>query len=152
MFAILIFEIGIFQIPVFFHNMKNYDGHLIIQNADKLSNNNKIGVIAQNSEKFINISFESLSVKDTFGFVTASLDKLVSMSKYDNTDEEDKSKWVLREDWKDNFRFSSKNDVIESEKCLDLLTDKGVYPYDYMNSLKNLMMSNYRVRMIFIVS
>ena len=56
------------------------------------------------------------------------------MSKYDNTDEEDKSKWLLREDWKDNFRFSSKNDVIKSEKCLDLLTDKGVYPYDYMNS------------------
>ena len=123
-----------FKIPVFFHNMKNYDGHLIIQNADKLSNNNKIGVIAQNSEKFINISFESLSVKDTFGFLTASLDKLVSMSKYDNTDEEDKSKWLLREDWKDNFRFSSKNDLIKSEKCLDLLTDKGVYPYDYMNS------------------
>ena len=123
-----------FKIPVFFHNMKNYDGHLIIQNADKLSNNNKIGVIAQNSEKFINISFESLSVKDTFGFLTASLDKLVSMSKYDNTDEEDKSKWLLRENWKDNFRFSSKNDLIKSEKCLDLLTDKGVYPYDYMNS------------------
>ena len=123
-----------FKIPVFFHNMKNYDGHLIIQNADKLSNNSTIGVIAQNSETFINISFESLSVKDTFGFLTASLDKLVSMSKYDNTDEEDKSKWLLREDWKDNFRFSSKNDLIKSEKCLDLLTDKGVYPYDYMNS------------------
>ena len=123
-----------FKIPVFFHNMKNYDGHLIIQNADKLSNNSKIGVIAQNSEKFINTSFESLSVKDTFGFLTASLDKLVSMSKYDSTDEEDKSKWLLRENWKDNFRFSSKNDVIKSEKCQDLLTDKGVHPYDYMNS------------------
>ena len=31
--------------------MKNYDGHLIIQNAEKLSNKKKIGVIAQNSEK-----------------------------------------------------------------------------------------------------
>ena len=29
--------------------MKQYDGHLIIQHADKLSNNNKIDVIAQNS-------------------------------------------------------------------------------------------------------
>ena len=123
-----------FKIPVFFHNMKTYDGHSIIQNADKLSNNNKIGVIAQNSEKFINISFEILSVKDTFWFLTASLDKLVSMSKYDSTDDDDKSKWLLRENWKDNFRFSSKNDVIKSEKCLDLLTDKGVYLYDYMNS------------------
>ena len=31
-----------FKIPVFFHNMKNYDGHLIIQNAEKLSNKKKI--------------------------------------------------------------------------------------------------------------
>ena len=30
--------------------MKNYDGHLIIQNAEKLSNKKKIDVIAQNSK------------------------------------------------------------------------------------------------------
>ena len=123
-----------FKIPVVFHNMKNYDGHLIIQNAEKLSNKKKIDVIAQNSEKFINIGFDSLSVKDSFSFITASLDKLVSMTKYDNTDEKERSKWVLRENWQSNFRYSSKNDIIKTEKCLDLLTEKGVYPYDYMNS------------------
>ena len=122
-----------FKIPVFFHNMKNYDGHLIIQNAEKLSNKKKIDVIAQNSEKFINIGFDSLSVKDSFRFITASLDKLVSMTKYDNTDEKERSKWVLRDNWQSNFRYSSKNDIIKTEKCLDLLTEKGVYPYDYMN-------------------
>ena len=114
--------------------MKNYDGHLIIQNAEKLSNKKKIDVIAQNSEKFINIGFDSLSVKDSFSFITASLDKLVSMTKYDNTDEKERSKWVLRDNWQSNFRYSSKNDIIKTEKCLDLLTEKGVYPYDYMNS------------------
>ena len=123
-----------FKIPVFFHNMKNYDGHLIIQNAEKLSNKQKIDVIAQNSEKFINIGFDSLSVKDSFSFITASLDKLVSMTKYDNTDGKERSKWVLRENWQSNFRYSSKNDIIKTEKCLDLLTEKGVYPYDYMNA------------------
>ena len=123
-----------FQIPVFFHNMKNYDGHLIIQNAEKLSNKKKIDVIAQNSEKLINIGFDSLSVKDSFSFITASLDKLVSMTKYDNTDEKDRRKWVLRDNWQSNFRYSSKNDIIKTEKCLDLLTEKGVYPFDYMNS------------------
>ena len=123
-----------FKIPVFFHNMKNYDGHLIIQNAEKLSNKKKIDVIAQNSEKFINIGFDSLSVKDSFSFITASLDKLVSMTKYDNTDEKDRRKLVLRDSWQSNFRYSSKNDIIKTEKCLDLLTEKGVYPYDYMNS------------------
>ena len=114
--------------------MKNYDGHLIIQNAEKLSNKKKIDVIAQNSEKFINIGFDSLSVKDSFSFIAASLDKLVSMTKYDNTDEKDRRKWVLRENWQSNFRYSSKNDIIKTEKCLDLLTEKGVFPYDYMNS------------------
>ena len=123
-----------FKIPVFFHNMKNYDGHLIIQNAEKLSNKKKIDVIAQNSEKFINIGFDSLSVKDSFSFIAASLDKLVSMTKYDNTDEKDRRKWVLRDNWHSNFRYSSKNDIIKTEKCLDLLTEKGVYPYDYMNA------------------
>ena len=82
----------------------------------------------------LRISFESLSVKDIFGSLIVSLDKLILMSKYDNTDEEDKNKWLLREHWKDNFRFSSKNDLIKSEKYLDLLIDKGAYPYDYMNS------------------
>ena len=114
--------------------MKNYDGHLIIQNAEKLSNKKKIDVIAQNSEKFINIGFDSLSVKDSFSFITASLDKLVSMTKYENTDEKERSKWVLRDNWQSNFRYSSKNDIIKTEKCLDLLTEKGVYPYDYMNA------------------
>ena len=68
-----------FKIPVIFHNMKNFDG-LLIQNAQKLSNKKKIDVIAQNSEKFINIGFDSLSVKDSFTFITASLDKLISMT------------------------------------------------------------------------
>ena len=80
------------KIPVFFHNMKDYDGHLLVQNAEKLGNKKKIDVIAQNSDKFINIGFDSSSVKDSFRFRTASLDKLVSISKYDNTDEKDKRK------------------------------------------------------------
>ena len=58
-----------FEIPVLFHNMKNYDGHFIIQNAERLSNKKKKDVIAQYSEKFSNIGFDSLSVKDSFGFI-----------------------------------------------------------------------------------
>ena len=75
--------------------MRNYDGHLIIQNVEKLSNKEK-KVVAQNSNKSITIGFDSLIVMDSFSFRTASLDKIVSMTKYDNTDEQDESKWILR--------------------------------------------------------
>jgi len=38
--------------------MKKFDGHLLIPNAEKLSNKKKIDVIAQNSDKLINIGFD----------------------------------------------------------------------------------------------
>ena len=41
-----------FKIPIFFHNLKNYDAHLIISNAHKFEKKTKINVIAQNSEKY----------------------------------------------------------------------------------------------------
>ena len=102
-----------FEIPVFFHNMRNYDGHLIIQNAEKLSNKKKIYVIGQNSNTFINIGFDSLIVKDSFSFRTASLDKLVFMTKNGNTDEKDESKWILRHHWQSDCRYSSQSDIFK---------------------------------------
>ena len=60
------------------------------------------------------------------------------MTKNDNTDEKDGSKWILRDNWRSKFRYSSKNDNIKTEKCLDLLTEKGAYPYDYMNTFEKL--------------
>ena len=96
--------------------MRNYDGHLIIQNAEKLSNKEKINVIAQNSNKSINIGFDSLIVKDSFSFRTASLDKLVSMTKYDNTDEKDESKWILRDHWQSDCRYSSQSDIFKQKR------------------------------------
>ena len=129
-----------FKIPVFFHNLKNYDSHLIIGKANEinkeLNENKRIDVIAQNSEKFITFSFGSLQFKDSMAFLSASLDKLVKLNKYDivGKDEHDKPIYKKRNDWKDNFRFSSANPYIRNKTDLDLLTEKGVYPYDYMNS------------------
>ena len=37
-------------------------------------------------------------------------------------------------DWETHFRYTSSNPYIKSKIDLNLLTDKGVYPYDYMNS------------------
>ena len=76
------------EIPIFFHNLKKYDSHLIIKRAHELNKelngNKKIEVIIQNSEKFITFSFGSLQFKDSFSFLSASLDKLVKLNKYEN--------------------------------------------------------------------
>ena len=58
-----------FKVPVFFHNLKNYDAHLIIEKANELNQelnpNKRIKVIAQNSEKY-NFFFRMLSVQGQF--------------------------------------------------------------------------------------
>ena len=115
-----------YKIPVFLHNLKNYDAHLIINKAHELSKNAKIDCIAQNSEKFITFGFKNLCFKDSFSFLSSSLDKLVKLSKY----EDDKR----RENWKNNFRYSVRNPYVKTDEDLDLLTDKGIYPYDYFDS------------------
>ena len=138
--VIWIIHLDISRYQYFFHNLKNHDSHLIIGKANEinkeLNENKRIDVIAQNSEKFITFSFGSLQFKDSMAFLSASLDKLVKLNKYDivGKDEHDKPIYKKRNDWKDNFRFSSANPYIRNKTDLDFLTEKGVYPYDYMNS------------------
>ena len=114
------------HIPVFFHNLKNYDAHLIISNLEKLNTTKEsISAIAQNSEKFITFSLNRLEFKDSFSFLSSSLDKLVKLTKYSDN--------KLRNNWQEHFKYSFNSKCIKDEKDLFLLTDKGVYPYDYCN-------------------
>ena len=118
-----------FKIPIFFHNLKNYDAHLVISNLDKLNTKkDDVSVIAQNSEKFITFCLKQLEFKDSFSFLSSSLDKLVKLTKY-----EDNAK---RNDWISHFKYSKMSEYVKDDYDLDLLTDKGVYPYDYMNEFK----------------
>ena len=57
-----------------------------------MNENKRIDIIAQNSEKFITFSFGSLQFKNSMAFLSASLDKLVKLKKYDivSKDEHDK--------------------------------------------------------------
>ena len=122
----LAFSMRYYKIPVFLHNLKNYDAHLIINKAHGLSKNAKIDCVAQNSEKFITFGFKNLCFKDSFSFLSSSLDKLVKLSKYEDG--------KRRENWKNNFRYSVRNPYVKTDEDLDLLTDKGIYPYDYFDS------------------
>ena len=58
------------------------------------------------------------------------------MTKNGNTDEKDESKWILRHHWQSDCRYSSQSDIFKQKKCLDLLIEKGVYPYDYTNAFE----------------
>ena len=122
------FAMRYYKIPVFLHNLKNYDAHLIIEKAHELSENSRIDVIAQNSEKFITFAFRNLCFKDSFSFLSSSLDKLVKLTKY-----EDEKK---KENWQRKFRFSERNPYVDKRGDLDLLTEKGVYPYDYIDDFE----------------
>lgn len=127
------------HVPVVFHNLQ-YDLHFLIEKLAEDSSEN-IEIIPMNKEKYIafskkynkselsengddgyfdkkaNLKFRFI---DSFRFMAEPLQKLAS---YLTKSEFSISKSV----W---------NDL--SEEQFELITKKGVYPYDYMNSMKKL--------------
>eukprot|EP01048_Picozoa_sp_COSAG05_P018477 COSAG05_NODE_2710_length_2741_cov_1.654807_2_plen_702_part_01 len=105
-----------YKVPVFFHNLKGYDAHLIVSEVGRFTS--KLEAIPQNYEKFISFSFSHLRFLDSIGFLNSSLDKL-SENLYENGK------------GKDKFVHSAK--YCDQPQHLELILRKGVYPYDYMN-------------------
>ena len=105
------------KVPVIFHNLKGYNGHLImkeINNFDVI-----IDVIPNGLEKYMPfIINRNLVFIDSMQFMNSSLDSLV--------------KNLVDKD----FKYLSKEFKEFKDKDLKLLKEKGVYPYEYMNSLK----------------
>jgi len=100
---------------------------LIIKKANRFRRSKEINVVAQNSEKFLTFGLEHLSIKDCFSVLSSSSEKLVNLNRY-----EERNK---REKLQDNFKHSMNSVYVKPDYDLDLLTEKGVHPYDYMNSL-----------------
>ena len=64
------------KIPVVFHNLKNYDSHLIMQELGKF--NLKINIIPNGLEKHMSFSINNkLRFIDSFIFLSSSFDSLV---------------------------------------------------------------------------
>ena len=116
------------KIPVIFHNLRGYDSHFIMQQIGEIANkhgytNNKgekqdlnINAIPNNIEKYMAfMSGNHLTFIDSFQFMSSSLDKLVSNLP------------------KDDLIYTSK---AFKGKRLDLMSQKGVYPYNYMDSFE----------------
>ena len=117
-------------IPVVFHNLSGYDAHLFIRELG--AHTSDMEVIAKNEEDYIGFSIKvpvdsyidknreekdkliELRFIDSFKFMSSSLDSL--------------TKNLVR-GGKKLFGFED-----YSELQYDLLTRKGVYPYEYVNS------------------
>ena len=116
------------KIPVVFHNLKGYDSHFIMQEignivkkkayVDKEGKKHEmsINVIPCNMEKYLAFMLgHNLVFIDSFQFMSSSLSNLVN-----NLPAE---------------AFKNTGQVFQGEQ-LSLMTKKGVYPYDYMNSFE----------------
>eukprot|EP00102_Acyrthosiphon_pisum_P019360 XP_016656570.1 PREDICTED: uncharacterized protein LOC103308039 [Acyrthosiphon pisum] len=106
-------------VPVFFHNLSNYDSHFIISELGY--DTQAINIIPNSEEKFISFSkyiSSTFSVRfiDTFSFMAS---RLSSLAENLVTPEHE------------NFRETAKHFVAGN---VPLVTRKGVYPYEYTDS------------------
>ena len=99
-------------IPVIFHNLKGYDGHLLMQAMAKVQG--EIKCIPTNTEKYISFSLGNLRFIDSLNFMKSSPEKLVKGS--------------------DEFPIMQK--VVPEEKKRQLLQKKGIFPYEHMDSFE----------------
>ena len=115
------------KIPVIFHNLKGYEGHLIFSELHKF--NFKVDVIPNGLEKYIAFFLRRDSVFiDSIQFMNCSLDKLVK-----NLVDKD-FKYLEEEFGTENFK---------------MLKQKGAFPYEYMNSFKKFNEDKLCTRMYF---
>ena len=117
-------------IPVVFHNLAGYDAHLFIRELAKYTTG--MGVIAKNTEDYISFSIKvevdkyvdkegnertkemELRFIDSIKFMSSSLDSLVNN---------------LAREGHEFWGFENYND-----RQRELLIQKGIYPYEYMDS------------------
>ncbi|XP_053212251.1 uncharacterized protein LOC128395792 [Panonychus citri] len=103
-----------YKIPVVFHNLKNFDGHLLIQAVDN-DLFTKIDCIPQTIDKYLSIQMDSFVFIDSLAFLPSSLDNLAR-----NLDRGDKVK-ILEQ--------------IFTDGDIEMLLGKACLPYEYLDCI-----------------
>jgi len=105
------------KVPVVFHNLRHYDGHLIMAalGTSAATEGQKIGCIPNNMEKYMTFSVGQLQFIDSLQFMNSSLEKLAA-----NLQTQDLT--ITSRDLSDNE--------------LTILRRKGVYPYEYVTGFE----------------
>ena len=128
------------KIPVFFHNLRGYDSHFIMQQIGEIAKKHayinkrgeechmNINCIPNNMEKYMAFMLgKHLTFLDSFQFMNFSLDNLVKNlpdEAFKYTDEEF------------HCETQTKDLGCDSGEQLKLVKRKGVYPYDHMDSFQ----------------
>ena len=112
------------KIPVIFHNLKGYDSHFIIK---AFESDKKIKCIPNSTEKYISFDIDKLRFIDSFSFMASSLEKLVDSLTSD----------------KNNFKHFNEHFKNYTQEQRDILTKKGVFPYDFMTSYDKFNYDNF---------
>ncbi|XP_066585413.1 uncharacterized protein [Prorops nasuta] len=113
------------DIPVIFHNLSNYDAHFLIHDITNSFDGN-VKVIPLNMEKYMTIIkfIKNSNIKfiflDSFRFLNSSLEKLANYLDQNNFT-------CLKSEFQD-----------VSLNAFNLLTRKGIFPYDYVKDLNVL--------------
>ena len=107
-----------FLIPVIFHNLKNYDAKLILSAINSEFKDSEISAIASNTEKFMSFTIDCFKFVDSMQFLNCSLDSLAS-----NLSKDDPAK----------TKFAHTKRHFDDSEKFELVTRKGVFPYEYMS-------------------
>ena len=109
-----------YKIPVFFHNFRGYDSHLMVHALGE-HQDIPIRVLGQTMEKYIILCWgKHIIFKDSLQFMNCSLEKLTAN---------------LLKSGKEKFHYLAEEYANES---FDLLLRKGVFPYDYLDRWEKL--------------
>ncbi|XP_053214141.1 uncharacterized protein LOC128397439 [Panonychus citri] len=100
-------------IPVVFHNLKNFDSHIILKAIEK-EMFTKVKIIPQNMEKYISFKLDNICFLDSYAFLASSLDELAG---------------YLNDDLKNSYLLQLFN-----VKDLNFVCKKARLPYDYLDS------------------
>lgn len=107
-------------IPVFLHNLSNYDSHFIVHALN--FDSGEIDIIPQNKERYVSFSKRlrisnreiSLRFLDSFRFMSCSLENLANNL--------------------ESHQFHELRRMFPKDDDFSLLIRKGIYPYEYMTS------------------
>lgn len=136
-------------LPVYIHNLKGYDAHLFISSLNKygykMEKKQIITCIPNNEERYISFSKEiqvgtykdekgkikpvmfEIRFIDTFAFMSSSIEELANNLKKECKTTADK-----------RLIFKNVSKQFPDDEEFNLMTQKGVYPYDWINSYDKL--------------